>query len=123
MDVIKKIYQYAEPNLTLIGWMGLLGFPAYYYIWEYLFPQPYENLWLRLFCSVLFAGIIFRHHVPKRLQVYLPVYYLITVGFCLPFFFGYMMLMNNWSTIWAMSFMASIFLHILLVYATRVMLL
>tara|TARA_Y100001956_G_scaffold58286_1_gene57566 strand:+ start:183 stop:1952 length:1770 start_codon:yes stop_codon:yes gene_type:complete len=30
--------------------------------------------------------------------------------------------MNNWSTIWAMSFMASIFLHILLVHQTRVVL-
>lgn len=33
-----------------------------------------------------------------------------------------MMLMNDWSTVWAMSFMASIFLHILLVHETKVML-
>ncbi|NAX39252.1 hybrid sensor histidine kinase/response regulator, partial [Vibrio sp. V26_P1S5P106] len=114
MDAIKKIYQYAEPNLTLVGWMGLIGFPIYYYVWAYLFPQPYESLALRSFCSLLFAGIAFRHAFPKVLHRYLPYYYLVSIGFCLPFFFFYMMLMNGWSTEWAMSFMASIFLHILL---------
>lgn len=44
MDVIKRVYRYAEPNLSLVGWMGMLGFPAYYFIWEYWFPQDYENL-------------------------------------------------------------------------------
>ncbi|NNN45318.1 MULTISPECIES: hybrid sensor histidine kinase/response regulator [unclassified Vibrio] len=122
MDAIKKIYQYAEPNLTLVGWMGLIGFPIYYYVWAYLFPQPYESLALRSFCSLLFAGIAFRHAFPKVLHRYLPYYYLVAIGFCLPFFFFYMMLMNGWSTEWAMSFMASIFLHILLVHETKVML-
>lgn len=122
MDAIKKIYQYAEPNLTLVGWMGLIGFPVYYYVWAYLFPQPYESLELRGFCSFLFAGIAFRHFLPKVFHRYLPYYYLFSIGFCLPFFFFYMMLMNSWSTEWAMSFMASIFLHILLVHETKVML-
>ncbi|WP_217522920.1 ATP-binding response regulator [Vibrio metschnikovii] len=122
MDAVKKIYQYAEPNLTLVGWMGFIGFPIYYYVWTYLFPQGYESFWLRGFCSLLFAGIAFRHSFPKALQRYLPYYYLLSIGFCLPFFFSFMMLMNDWSTVWAMSFMASIFLHILLVHETKVML-
>ncbi|MGL4827841.1 MAG: hybrid sensor histidine kinase/response regulator [Vibrio sp.] len=99
----------------------MLGFPAYYIIWEYWFPQPYENLGLRLVGSALFSLLAFRDFLPKKLQCYMPYYYLLTIGFCLPFFFSFMMLMNDWSTIWAMSFMASIFLHILLVHDTRVM--
>ena len=122
MEVVKKIYQYAEPNLTLVGWMGFIGFPFYYYVWAHVFPQPYESLLLRGFCSCLFGGIVFRNAVPKLWQRYLPYYYLFMIGFCLPFFFAYMMLMNDWSTVWAMSFMASIFLHILLVHETKVML-
>ncbi len=121
MEVIKKIYKYSEPNLTLVGWMGFVGFPFYYYVWCYIFPQTYESLWLRIVGAILFSGIAFRKYFPKSLQKYIPAYYLVTVGLCLPFFFSYMMFMNNWSTVWTMSFMASIFLHILLVHDTRVM--
>lgn len=99
----------------------MLGFPAYYFIWEYWFPQSYENLGLRCAAAVLFGGLVFRDSLPKKWQRYMPGYFLFTIGFCLPFFFAFMMLMNDWSTIWAMSFMASIFLHILLVHDTRVM--
>ncbi|MEZ8154698.1 response regulator [Vibrio splendidus] len=121
MNAIRKVYQYAEPNLTLVGWMGFVGFPIYYIVWEFLFPQPYENLMLRLFCSVLFFGIIYRNRVPFEWRKYLPAYYQVAVTICLPGFFFYMLLMNNWSNVWVMSFMSAIFLHILLVYVTRVM--
>ena len=121
MNAIRKVYQYAEPNLTLVGWMGFVGFPIYYIVWEFLFPQPYENLMLRLFCSVLFFGIIYRNSVPFEWRKYLPAYYQVAVTICLPGFFFYMLLMNNWSNVWVMSFMSAIFLHILLVHVTRVM--
>ena len=121
MNAIRKVYQYAEPNLTLVGWMGFVGFPIYYMVWEFLFPQPYESLMLRLFCSVLFFGIIYRNRVPFEWRKYLPAYYQVAVTLCLPFFFFYMLLMNNWSSVWVMSFMSAIFLHILLVHVTRVM--
>ncbi|MEF2485116.1 hybrid sensor histidine kinase/response regulator [Vibrio mimicus] len=101
--------------------MGMLGYPAYYFIWEYWFPQTYENLGLRFVAALLFAGLAFRESLPNKWKRYMPYYFLLTIGFCLPFFFCFMMLMNNWSTIWAMSFMASIFLHILLVHDTKVM--
>lgn len=123
MDVVRKIYQYAEPNLSLVGWMGAIGFPAYYFVWEYLYPQPYENALLRLFCALLLLALALRHYLPNTVKRFLPHYYLLTIAICLPFFFSFMMFMNDWSTVWAMSFMSSIFLHILLVHETRVMLL
>lgn len=122
MDIFKKIYSYAEPNLTLMSWMGAIGYPLYYYIWTRLFPQPYETLWLRLLCSLLFLIMAVRHYLPKKLQRYLPYHYYITIGIGLPFFFCYMLLMNNWSDIWVMSLMSAIFLHRLLIYDTRLML-
>ncbi|MCX9565421.1 hypothetical protein IG518_23030, partial [Vibrio cholerae] len=64
MEVIKKVYQYAEPNFSLVGWMGMLGYPAYYFIWEYWFPQTYENLGLRFVAALLFAGLAFRESLP-----------------------------------------------------------
>ncbi|HCE3685974.1 TPA: response regulator [Vibrio parahaemolyticus] len=121
MDSIRKVYEYAEPNLTLVGWMGFIGFPLYYFVWDFMFPQSYENLPLRLFCSALFFGIIFRNRLSSSWRMYVHVYYQITITTCLPFFFFYMLLMNDWSNVWVMSFMSAIFLHILLVHVTRVM--
>ncbi|HCH2790192.1 TPA: response regulator [Vibrio parahaemolyticus] len=120
MDSIRKVYEYAEPNLTLVGWMGFIGFPLYF-VWDFMFPQSYENLPLRLFCSALFFGIIFRNRLSSSWRKYVHVYYQITITTCLPFFFFYMLLMNDWSNVWVMSFMSAIFLHILLVHVTRVM--
>ncbi|HCG8598603.1 TPA: response regulator [Vibrio parahaemolyticus] len=121
MDSIRKVYEYAEPNLTLVGWMGFIGFPLYYFVWDFMFPQSYENLPLRLFCSALFFGIIFRNRLSSSWRKFVHVYYQITITTCLPFFFFYMLLMNDWSNVWVMSFMSAIFLHILLVHVTRVM--
>ncbi|MGL1463241.1 response regulator [Vibrio parahaemolyticus] len=121
MDSIRKVYEYAEPNLTLVGWMGFIGFPLYYFVWDFMSPQSYENLPLRLFCSALFFGIIFRNRLSSSWRKYVHVYYQITITTCLPFFFFYMLLMNDWSNVWVMSFMSAIFLHILLVHVTRVM--
>ncbi|NAX23127.1 ATP-binding response regulator [Vibrio sp. V39_P1S14PM300] len=122
MDVIRKIYQYAEPNLSLVGWMGFIGFPIYYYVWGYVFPEAYESAGLRGFCALLLLGLALREHLPGYLKKYLPYYYVAVITICLPFFFSFMMFMNDWSTVWVMSFMASIFLHILLVHETKVML-
>ncbi len=46
----------------------MLGFPAYYFIWEYWFPQSYENLGLRCAAAVLFGGLVFRDSMPKKWQ-------------------------------------------------------
>ena len=121
METVRKVYQYAEPNLTLVGWLGLVGFPTYYIVWKFIFPQPYENAPLRILCAILLGGVAFRNFAPKYLKPHIPIYYLISIGICLPFFFSYMMFKNGWTTVWAMSFMASIFLHILLVHQTKIM--
>ncbi|MDN3611129.1 hybrid sensor histidine kinase/response regulator [Vibrio ostreicida] len=121
MNAIRKVYQYAEPNLTLVGWMGFAGFPIYYLVWAFLFPQPYENGPLRFFCALLFLVFICRNHLPTAWRKYFPIYYQVAVTLGLPCFFFYMLLMNQWSTIWVMSFMSAIFLHILLVRVTWVM--
>jgi len=121
MEGVKRVYQQAEPYLTLLGWMGGFGFPTYYFIWTVLYPQPYENFLLRACCSFLMFVLLIRHRLPHSIQVFLPYYYLFLITVCLPFFFIFMMFMNSWSTVWAMSFMSSIFLHILLVHEPKIM--
>ncbi|MGL6258718.1 ATP-binding response regulator [Vibrio sp. WXL103] len=122
MNHIRKVYQYAEPNLNAIGLMGVLGYPLYYVIWEYLFSQAYENLALRLACSLAFLPVLLRNHLPQNVQTYGHHFYQLAITLGLPFFFFFMMLMNDWSQVWVLSFLSASFLHILLVHITRVVL-
>lgn len=121
MNRLHKIYNYAEPNMSLVVIMGVAGFPLYYWVWEYLFPQAYENLGLRVMCTASVLVMAFRDHYTNRIKKLLPIYYIFAMGLCLPYFFFFMMLMNDWSDVWVLSFMSSIFIHILLVHDTRVM--
>lgn len=120
MEAFKTIYQYAEPNLTIVSWFGLFGFPTYYVVWHYCFQQQYESFWIRIFCSLLFVILLIRDKLPIQFKKYLPIYYQIVVTLTLPSFFFYMLLMNHWDQVWVMSFMSAIFLHLLLVHISWV---
>jgi len=119
-DRAKKIYEYAEPNLTIVAVMGIVGFPSYYAIWQMLVPSGYENLGLRIFCAVLLFPILLRHKIPYAFKKHLHVYYIFALGVCLPYFFFFMLLKNDWSMIRVMSLMSAIFLQILLIYDSKI---
>ncbi len=107
--------KYSESNLLAIGWVGVIGFPLYYFIWNYLFPQPYESLTLRLIGCALFIPLVFLRYWPDFIKRLLPLYWLLVFIFALPYFFIFMTLMNNASSVWGMSTMAAIFLLFLLI--------
>lgn len=108
--------EYFLPHALYISIIGVIGFPSYYWIWAYIFPQPYENLPLRLFGSLLFGGLSLIHFKPNWIRPYANFYWLVTMTYALPFFFTYMLLMNNGNMIWAMSMMAALSLLILVAY-------
>ncbi|WP_305462161.1 histidine kinase dimerization/phospho-acceptor domain-containing protein [Photobacterium leiognathi] len=113
---INNVYRYFEPNLSIIGYLGAIGFPLYYFVWNYLFPQQYENLLLRVICGSFFIPFILKDHMPNWFSRFKDIHFVFTLTIALPFFFSYMLLMNDWSIIWIMSFMTAVFLSILLIY-------
>ena len=110
------IVEHAEPNLSIIGLFGVLGYPAYYIIWTYIFPQPYENLQLRLLCAAISLPWVFYRFYPKPLKDYFPLYFFISLFFVIPFFFSFMMLKNEWSEVWSMSLLSGLFLLTLVLF-------
>jgi len=113
---VADIIEHAEPNLSLIGLFGTLGYPVYYLIWTYLYPQPYENLGFRIFCACLSMPWLLYRELPKRLKELFPVYFFLSLFIVMPYFFSFMMLKNEWSLVWAMSFMAGTFLLTLIIF-------
>ncbi len=111
---IEQSVQYSTPKFVAIGALAVVGFPLYYWIWGHLFPQPYENLLLRLFGSVLFLPLMLAPYWPINMRRYLAIYWYIAITFALPFFFTFMLLKNQGSLAWLMSTLVAIFLMILL---------
>jgi hypothetical protein len=103
-----------EGNMVPVAICAAIMFPAYWFIWKYLFPQPYENIGIRVFGSLLCLVIAAKDRWPRSLRRYLPVAWLGTVFYSGPFFFTFMLLQNDNSTVWLMSTMAGLFLVVLL---------
>ena len=126
MKSIKKIVSFLDHamqrslsssahQLVAVGAIAFLGFPLFYWMWSECFPQPYENMWLRLLGSLLGLGLILTPHWPAWCKPYMPWYWFLTLLYTLSFFFAYSFLMNQVSVISAMSLLCSVFLLVLLV--------
>ena len=106
---------YARGNLTSAGMFGVIGFPLFYPVWEFLFPQPFESLSLRLGGSLLCLPLVFERLYPPRFRGILPYYWFVVLVLALPFFFQFMLFMNGGNTVWLMSFMCSVIILAMLV--------
>ena len=93
-------FEYIRMKLMWLSLLGIGGFPGYYLVWTYLYPQPYENLWLRLGGSGLCALILAAEYWPGLLGRYYAAYAYITISLILPFFFTYMLLCNGANAVW-----------------------
>ncbi|MCL5272560.1 MAG: HAMP domain-containing histidine kinase [Gammaproteobacteria bacterium] len=102
-------------QLVAVGAIAFVGFPFFYLIWIYWFPQPYESILLRSIGSILGLGLMLTPYWPASWKNYLSWYWFLTLLFTLPFFFTYLFLMNQASVISAMSLLCSVFLLVLLV--------
>ncbi|HUN51066.1 MAG TPA: hypothetical protein VMU42_08110 [Candidatus Sulfotelmatobacter sp.] len=114
-EVVLDGVRQVEGNLAPVCICGAITFPLYWLVWRYLFPQPYENLPLRLVGTALCLFIAAKDWWPPALRRYLPAIWLGMLLYALPFFFTFMLLQNNTSDIWIMSTLSALFLLVLLV--------
>ena len=113
--VIGRNYHHGERNLVAVSVCGAFGMPLYYFVWHDLFPQPYENLTLRLIGGAMCLPLAFKDHWPERAGRYAPALWYVTVLYVLPFFFTYMTLRNDFAPVWLVSFVAALLLLVFLV--------
>lgn len=93
-------------RLILIGWTAIIGFPLYYWIWQYLYPQAYENLWLRLIGMLLAVPFLLARRLNQK--PWFDAYFYVTVTYMAPFFFTFMYLMNSGSLVWSQSLLIAV---------------
>ena len=105
-----------HPSSKRIWWLGLsifAGNAVFAWIWSVWLPQPYENLGLRAFASLL--GLVL---MTKRInknpdtqlaqRVFSGVFWLV-----LPVFFSWMYLCNNGSPVWLATMAAMVLIYYL----------
>ncbi|QDP71120.1 HAMP domain-containing histidine kinase [Legionella israelensis] len=105
----------ASHQLVAVGTIAFFGFILFYWVWTEWFPQPYENLFLRLLSSLLGLGLILTPYWPVTMKRYLPWYWFVTLVYTLSFFFAFSFLMSKASVISAMFLLCSVFLLVLVV--------
>ncbi|WP_233870112.1 sensor histidine kinase [Paraburkholderia adhaesiva] len=105
---------YVKRRMRAIALVAIVGFPLYYYVWKDLFPQPYENLTLRLIGSVLFVPALAFERWPAWAKKLLPWYWYGITLYALPFFFTFMLLKNNGNDVWVESALIAAFVMVLL---------
>lgn len=115
VQAFAKSAERSKPHHTLVSVLGVVGFPVYYFMWTYVFAQPYENFWLRLACTLICLGFLLRNYWPKKLQSWQNLYFFGLLLVCVTFFFNYMMLMNQVSMVWLVSTAAAAFILVLIV--------
>lgn len=111
--MIERNALYMESRIFAFSLVAVIGFPLYYYIWHDLFPQPYENLPLRLLGSLIFLPLLFIKYWSQPMRQYLSLYWFLAILFGLPFFFTFMLLKNGGTTAWLLSALVAIFIMVL----------
>jgi signal transduction histidine kinase len=98
----KRIEKF-RPAYISFGIFCIINYPIFYFIWINYNRQGYESLTLRIICTCLGIPLLLHKYWPAKLKKLLPLYWLITLAICLPFFFFYMLFKNDGSTVWLMS--------------------
>jgi signal transduction histidine kinase len=114
VDAFKRDTAAFSSRHVYFGLVAFFGFPLYFVVWHDLFPQPYENLPLRLTGAVVFMPIVLAKFWPEKLKRYFALYWYLALVFALPFFFTFMLLKNEGSTAWLLSTIVALFVMILL---------
>ncbi len=113
---LESILEYVRPNLIYVSFVVILGFPLYYIIWQYIFPQQYENLTLRLVGLVSFLPLLLYKFLPRFFKKYFHWYFALSCFYVMPFFFSFMLIKNQFSVVWSMSAIAALFLFVIIMY-------
>jgi len=105
----------SKPFIKIFGIFSSINFPVFYLVWNYISNEPYTDFYMRLVAFLLVFPLIFHEKWPQKAQDILPIYWYVTLLYCLPFLITYMFILNQASIAWATNVMIGIIWLILLV--------
>lgn len=105
-----KVADYGAPYI-LFGIFCIINYTVPFFIWMEA-PSQYEDLliYLRVMGGVLCVLLIAQEKWPQNLQPYLPIFWHLTVLYCLPFTNTLMFLLTDFNTEWLMGILGIVIL-------------
>lgn len=103
---------------VVFGWFGFITYPAYYLMWLYIAPHGYESIPIRALAVALCIPLILKNFWPESLKKYMVLYWYLTVLYCVPFFFTFMVIASEFTMGWIMNSLTGVVLIILLLDLT-----
>lgn len=98
-------------EIKLFGIIMCINYPLYWLIWGQ--NSDKIDISLRLIATFLCLGLLLKNFWPKKRRNFFLIYWHITLTFCLPFFFTFMLLKNQVSAVWLMNCMSALFFNLL----------
>lgn len=111
--IVSSVQDYSH-LYPLFGWYCVITYPAFYFIWHIIIPQPFNPPIMRIIAVVLGLGLILSSRFPDYLRSFLPYYWYATLIYNVPFFFAYQYLSNHGSVAWELNMVTAVFLMLLL---------
>ncbi len=95
----------------MLGLGLMLGQPLFGWIWTDLYPQPYENIWLRGLLSAL-AGLLMLTPITRALvHQKMQLLFTVVVWIEFPLFFSWMYFSNGGNAVWLATVCAVIVIY------------
>jgi len=109
-----RVHSYGAQYIAF-GIFSVANYILPYFMWSYTEHDDYVSLSLRFVAGLLSFFLIMNDYWPKSFRKLLPLYWHITLLFCLPFMTTYMLLSTHASIYWLLNMSLALFLLALLV--------
>lgn len=98
-------------SYTLFGVFAVLNYMVPYFMWSSTHSPNFNlHLGLRFLAGILSFGLIMHDYWPSSVQRYIPLYWHLTLLYCLPFLSTFMLLDNGTATFWLYNIVLALFL-------------
>lgn len=123
MTVLNKILKYLNLRVQKFGAQhntfaifGLINYPVAM-IFEYFVMDDSSGIYIRTIATILCLILLFKNYWPHKLKKYLPLYWYLSVTFCLPILTTYLLFKHNMSLEWLMNYTVGGVIEILILDA------
>lgn len=103
-----------HPSPLRLKWLGiftLVGHPLFWYLWSVIYPQPYENLWIRLSIALSGIGLFWQQTGRGIPGLFTRRYFSIICWIQLSVFPCWMYWMNSGNQIWLATIVCMIVIY------------